>query len=201
MTTKVQTHIVLPFTSAPRSTPQFHSSAVLPFAVPKPPPSRCGAARLGHSADLLAREDAKWNRAQALWLKAEARADGRTPASGDTPSAGTAEITSAPTAPAKARVPIPTPPRPPDLRLFFNTVTERRGVHPLWRVFKTLSRVYSGFFRVLQPVISGYFLIVTIVTVPFALVAGQLWLGGFCALIGLAFARILLAQVQGWRVA
>jgi hypothetical protein len=63
----------------------------------------------------------------------------------------------------------PTPKPPPDFRLCFSTVTERRGVHPLWRIFSMFSRLFGGFFRVLRPVMSFYLLVVTTIAVPFTL--------------------------------
>ena len=54
-------------------------------------------------------------------------------------------------------------------------------------------------FRVLQTVMLIYLLVVTTITVPFALVAGLPWLAGYCALIGMVFARLLLEEVRQWR--
>jgi len=95
----------------------------------------------------------------------------------------------------------PTPKPPPDFRLCFSTVTERRGVHPLWRIFSMFSRLFGGFFRVVRPVMSVYLLVVTTIAVPFALIAGLWWLAAYCAFIGIAFARLLLEDVRGWRKA
>ena len=62
-------------------------------------------------------------------------------------------------------------------------------------------RVSHSAFGVLQPVLSGYLLGVTTLAVPMALVSGLWWLAGYCALMGMVFARILLEQVRGWRLA
>lgn len=60
------------------------------------------------------------------------------------------------------------------------------------------SRLFGGFFRVVRPVMSVYLLVVTTIAVPFALIAGLWWLAAYCAFIGMAFARLVLEDVQRW---
>lgn len=71
--------------------------------------------------------------------------------------------------------------------------------HPLWRVYQAVRRLPHLFFEALQPVLSVYFLVVATLCVPMALVARMWFLAGYCAVIGLVFARILLAEVRQWR--
>ena len=105
------------------------------------------------------------------------------------------------TATVKENAQAPRPRPSADLRLFFTSVTDGREPHPLWRIFRALSRLCSGFFRVVRPVISVYLLVVTTITVPLALVAGLWWLAAYCAFIGMAFARLVLEDVRRWRTA
>jgi len=172
--------------SAVHSTPNFGGTCVIPFMLPAPPPMRCGNARLGQAQAVLDRADARWKRADALWQKAQARAKAREPAASAVPAAVTPEA------------PIPDPPPEPQVSVA-TPVRATLKPNPLWPFLDAVERVGAGIYRLFRPVLCSYFLVVCAISVPMATIARIWWLAAYCAVMGLVFARLVLADVREWR--
>ena len=101
----------------------------------------------------------------------------------------------APTATANAAVPTPQPPRPPDLRLFFTSVTESREPHPLWRVACWCGRGVDRFVAGLQTTLLVFYALLGLTAFP--LFAQAHWIGGMAMVtVGSVFAWLLRLRWQ-----